>query len=60
MESKGNWRLRYWIIGGYAVPVLLLLVSAGVSFININTVSQRSENLVSSYETNSIIYDLYS
>ncbi|MDZ8087181.1 MAG: methyl-accepting chemotaxis protein [Nostoc sp. DedQUE12b] len=58
MESKRNWRLRYWIIGGYAVPVLALLISAGATVININTVSQRSENLLSSYEINSTIDDL--
>ncbi len=57
MESKRNWRLRYWIIGGYAVPVLALLVSAGATVININTVNQRSENLLSSYEINSTIAD---
>ncbi|MEH2379924.1 MAG: methyl-accepting chemotaxis protein [Nostoc sp.] len=58
MESKQNWKLRYWIIGGYAVPVLALLVSAGVTIININTVNQRSENLLSSYDINSILDDL--
>lgn len=58
MESKRNWRLRYWIIGGYAVPVLALLVSAGATVININTVNQRSENLLSSYEINSTVGDL--
>ncbi|MEH1937098.1 MAG: methyl-accepting chemotaxis protein [Nostoc sp.] len=58
MESKQNWKLRYWIIGGYAVPVLALLVSAGMTIININTVNQRSENLLSSYDINSILDDL--
>ncbi|MBG1269452.1 HAMP domain-containing methyl-accepting chemotaxis protein [Nostoc sp. WHI] len=58
MQSKRNWRLRYWIIAGYAVPVLALLVSAGATVININTVNQRSENLLSSYEINSTIDDL--
>ncbi|MDZ8224890.1 methyl-accepting chemotaxis protein [Nostoc sp. ChiVER01] len=58
MESKRNWRLRYWIIGGYAVPVLALLISAGATIININTVNQRSKNLLSSYEINSILDDL--
>ncbi|MEH2317027.1 methyl-accepting chemotaxis protein [Nostoc sp.] len=58
MESKQNWKLRYWIIGGYAVPVLALLVSAGATVININTLNQRSEDLVRSYEVNSIINSL--
>ncbi|MFN6485826.1 MULTISPECIES: methyl-accepting chemotaxis protein [unclassified Nostoc] len=58
MESKRNWKLRYWIIGGYAVPVLALLISAGATIVNINTVNQRSENLLSSYDINSILDDL--
>ncbi|MFN6531131.1 methyl-accepting chemotaxis protein [Nostoc sp. ChiSLP03a] len=58
MESKRNWRLRYWIISGYAVPVLALLISAGATIVNINTVNQRSENLLSSYDINSILDDL--
>ncbi len=58
MESKRNWRLRYWIIGGYAVPVLALLVSAGAMIMNINTVNKRSEDLVASYEVNSVVSDL--
>jgi methyl-accepting chemotaxis protein len=58
MESKRNWRLRYWIIGGYAVPVLALLVSAGAMIMNINTVNKRSEGLVASYEVNSVVSDL--
>ncbi|MEH2213899.1 HAMP domain-containing methyl-accepting chemotaxis protein [Nostoc sp.] len=58
MESKRNWRLRYWIIGGYAVPVLALLISAGATIVNINTVNQRSENLLTSYDINSILDDL--
>ncbi|MCC5652440.1 methyl-accepting chemotaxis protein [Nostoc sp. XA013] len=58
MESKRNWRLRYWIIGGYAVPVLALLISAGAMIMNINTVNKRSEDLVASYEVNSVVSDL--
>ncbi|MEH2459114.1 methyl-accepting chemotaxis protein [Nostoc sp.] len=55
MKSKQNCKLRYWIIGGYAVPMLALLVSAGLIFININLVTQRAQNLVSSYNVNSAI-----
>ncbi|MEH2292594.1 methyl-accepting chemotaxis protein [Nostoc sp.] len=55
MESKQNCKLRYWIFGGYAVPMLALLVSAGLIFININLVIQRAQNLVSSYNVNSAI-----
>ncbi|PZV07533.1 MAG: hypothetical protein DCF22_21890 [Leptolyngbya sp.] len=55
MESKQNWKLRYWIMGSYAVPILALIISAGLLFFNINTVSQRSQDLVSSYNVNSAI-----
>ncbi|MEH1825246.1 MAG: CHASE3 domain-containing protein [Nostoc sp.] len=57
MQSKRNWRLRYWIIAGYAVPVVALLVSAGATVMNINTVNQRSQDLVSSYGVNSVVND---
>ncbi|MDZ8224889.1 methyl-accepting chemotaxis protein [Nostoc sp. ChiVER01] len=55
MQSKRNWKLRYWIMGSYAVPILALVISAGLIFININLVSQRSQSLVSSYNVNSAI-----
>ncbi|MEA5622873.1 methyl-accepting chemotaxis protein [Nostoc sp. UHCC 0251] len=55
MESKRNWKLRYSIMGSYAVPILALVISAGLIFFNINLVSQRSQDLVSSYNVNSAI-----
>ncbi|MDZ8065203.1 MAG: methyl-accepting chemotaxis protein [Nostoc sp. DedQUE08] len=55
MQSKRNWKLRYWIMGSYGVPILALIISAGLIFININLVSQRSQDLVSSYNVNSAI-----
>ncbi|WP_199345104.1 MULTISPECIES: CHASE3 domain-containing protein [Nostoc] len=55
MESKRNWKLRYWIMSSYAVPILALVISAGLIFININLVSQRAQDLVSSYNVNSAI-----
>jgi CHASE3 domain sensor protein len=42
-------------MGSYAVPILALVISAGLIFININLVSQRSQGLVSSYNVNSAI-----
>ncbi|MEH1939745.1 MAG: methyl-accepting chemotaxis protein [Nostoc sp.] len=55
MQSKRNWKLRYWIMGSYGVPILALIISAGLIFININLVSQRAQDLVSSYNVNSAI-----
>ncbi|MFN6463925.1 MAG: methyl-accepting chemotaxis protein [Nostoc sp. DedVER02] len=55
MQSKRNWKLRYWIMGSYGVPILALIISAGLIFLNINLVSQRSQDLVSSYNVNSAI-----
>jgi len=58
MESKQNWRLRYWIIGGYAVPIVALIASAIITIFNTNTVNHRSNDLVSSYDIKSLIDDL--
>lgn len=42
-------------MGSYGIPILALVISAGLIFININLVSQRSQDLVSSYNVNSAI-----
>ncbi|MDX2242733.1 MAG: methyl-accepting chemotaxis protein [Leptolyngbyaceae cyanobacterium bins.302] len=55
MQSKHNWKLRYWIMGSYAVPILALIISAGLILVNINRVNQRSQDLVASYNVNSAI-----
>jgi methyl-accepting chemotaxis protein len=55
MASKRNRKLRYWIMGSYAIPILALIISAGLIFFNINLVNQRSQDLVASYNVNSAI-----
>lgn len=45
MSGKVNWRLRHWIIAGYAVPLVALIASAGVTIANVNTVNERANHL---------------
>lgn len=40
-----NWRLRHWIIVGYTIPVLGLIISASVTVFNLKLVNQRSVDL---------------
>lgn len=35
MEGRKGWKLRHWIILGYSVPIAALIVSAGVTVINV-------------------------
>lgn len=58
MESKQNWKLRYWIMGGYAVPVVALMISAVMAVFNIDIVNQRSNVLTSAYGVTSLVDDL--
>ncbi|HIK16381.1 MAG TPA: CHASE3 domain-containing protein [Leptolyngbyaceae cyanobacterium M33_DOE_097] len=58
MESKRGWRLRYWIIGGYMIPLTALVLSAIATIFNINTVNQRSSDLYRSEQVDSVVNDL--
>lgn len=58
MEDRRTWRLRYWIIGGYAIPMIALTVSAVVTVLNVGIVSDRSQKLHTSGEIEAIINKL--
>lgn len=58
MERRNNWKLRHWIIAGYAVPVAALLFSAGVSVFNIEEVNRRAAALEYSRNVSEEISDL--
>ncbi|MEX0271376.1 methyl-accepting chemotaxis protein [Leptolyngbyaceae cyanobacterium UHCC 1019] len=55
MKDKRKWKLRYWIIAGYAVPLLALLASTIATILNINIVNQRSEDLHLSEQIDSAV-----
>lgn len=44
-RDRRSWRLRYWIMVGYAVPVMALVVSAGIAIVNANIASQKAKEL---------------
>ncbi len=45
MEGRKIWKLRHWIIFGYSVPVAALIISAGVTVINVRQLTQISDEL---------------
>ena len=58
MEGRKVWKLRHWIIFGYSVPVAALLVSAGVTVINVRQLNQISEELSRTWEVKDSISQL--
>ncbi len=56
-EQRGQ-KLRYWIGGGYAIPVVLLLISAIVVGFNVQVVRRESERLAGSNDIFEKINDL--
>jgi methyl-accepting chemotaxis protein len=41
LQQTQGWRLRYWILMGYAIPVIALIISAIVTYINVRIVRQN-------------------
>ncbi|MFZ9737410.1 MAG: methyl-accepting chemotaxis protein [Prochlorotrichaceae cyanobacterium] len=35
LQQTQSWKLRYWILTGYAIPVIALLISAVITYINV-------------------------
>ncbi len=52
MNVTQGMKLRHWIITGYAVPIAALMISAGVTVMNVNTVSQKANELKRSADIN--------
>ncbi|HEY9878358.1 MAG TPA: methyl-accepting chemotaxis protein [Leptolyngbyaceae cyanobacterium] len=45
MKNSTSWRLRHWIIGGYAIPVVALMISGGVAIANADYAQRKAEDL---------------
>lgn len=45
MERLRNWKIRYWIGAGYAVPILLVIISAIIVFGNVNLARREDRTL---------------
>ena len=52
MDKQKIWKLRHWIIAGYAVPVVALIVSAGVTVVNIRQLREVAKDLNTSWLIN--------
>jgi CHASE3 domain sensor protein len=49
MDKQNFWKLRHWIIFGYAVPVVALVISAGVTVVNIRQLRVIANELNTSW-----------
>ncbi|HEY9616810.1 MAG TPA: methyl-accepting chemotaxis protein [Microcoleaceae cyanobacterium] len=56
-QTKG-WKLRYWIIVGYCVPIILTALSSLFVFSCVQTVREKSAELQHSSEVNQKVHDL--
>ncbi|MBL1174851.1 HAMP domain-containing methyl-accepting chemotaxis protein [Pantanalinema sp. GBBB05] len=56
-QTKG-WKLRYWIILGYCVPIVLTALSSLFVFSCVQTVREKSVELQHSSEINQKVHDL--
>jgi CHASE3 domain sensor protein len=45
MNTSKNWKLRHWIIGGYAIPIAALIVSAIVTVLSVQRVTEEANEL---------------
>lgn len=45
IDSPKIWKLRHWIIFGYSVPVVALLISAGVTVVNVRQLRGYAHDL---------------
>jgi CHASE3 domain sensor protein len=52
LQQTQGWRLRYWILMGYAIPVIALLVSAIVTYINVRIVRENVSEVDRSAQIN--------
>lgn len=43
--NKKFWRLRYWIIAGYTIPVVALILSAGVTVVRVKQLRTTATDL---------------
>lgn len=50
MKNIEHFKLRHWIIAGYALPLIGLILSAVVTIVNSNTVNEKSESVSQSRE----------
>ncbi|MGB3311891.1 MAG: methyl-accepting chemotaxis protein [Nodosilinea sp.] len=56
MDKQRFWKLRHWIIAGYSVPIVALVVSAGVTVINVAQLRNYAQGLSRTWNTQSNIH----
>lgn len=50
VNNRKFWKLRYWIILGYSMPVLALIASAGMAVVNVRQLVNTSTELKRAWE----------
>ena len=45
LQQTQTWKLRYWIMAGYAFPVAALIISAVVTYVNVRVVRTNVEEV---------------
>ncbi|MFW6358256.1 MAG: methyl-accepting chemotaxis protein [Chroococcales cyanobacterium] len=45
VEFARKWKIRYWIIGGYSIPVFLTILSAGLVFWKLEVIDKTTNDL---------------
>ncbi len=45
MDKQRQWRLRHWIIGGYTIPVVALVLSSITTVVSVDSVREQSNHL---------------
>jgi methyl-accepting chemotaxis protein len=58
MNTSKRWRLRHWIIAGYAVPIIALIGSATVAVLNVGVVKDRARDLAMARDISLRINDM--
>lgn len=58
VSKRKFWKLRHWIILGYSIPVLALMVSAGMAVVNVRQLVIISKELKYAWEVNEKIDDI--
>jgi CHASE3 domain sensor protein len=58
MDTRKIWKLRHWIMFGYAVPVVALIISAGVTVVNVRQLKAISAELERAWNVRDNVTDL--
>ncbi|HEY9878359.1 MAG TPA: methyl-accepting chemotaxis protein [Leptolyngbyaceae cyanobacterium] len=56
--NKKFWKLRYWIVAGYAIPVVALILSAGVTVVRVKQLRTTAADVKETNEISRLINEV--